>query len=58
MDRHQDWAVIVCLVGTGEAGIDSWIDAIRGSFPHWDMHISSRLTDSEYGTGRVLDLLG
>jgi hypothetical protein len=64
MDRHQEWAVIVCLVGggqeinTGEAGIDSWIDAIRGSFPHWDMHISSRLTDTEYGAGRVLHLLG
>jgi Uncharacterized conserved protein (DUF2075) len=31
MDRHKDWAVIVCLVGggqeinTGEAGIDAWL---------------------------------
>jgi hypothetical protein len=61
MDRHADWAVIVCLVGggqeinTGEAGIDSWIDAVNSKFPHWDMHISSRLTDSEYAAGRVLD---
>jgi hypothetical protein len=63
MDRHRDWAVIVCLVGggqeinTGEAGIDSWIAAVRSKFPHWDMHISSRLTDTEYGAGRVLELL-
>ncbi len=61
MDRHPDWAVVVCLVGggqeinTGEAGIDSWIDAIQSRFPHWDMHISSKLTDTEYGAGRILD---
>jgi hypothetical protein len=35
MDRHDDWAVIVCLVGggqeihTGEAGIGAWLDAVR-----------------------------
>ena len=61
MDRHADWAVIVCLVGggqeinTGEAGIDAWIQAVNSRFPHWHMHISSRLTDSEYATGRALD---
>src|SRR5207253_914048 len=57
MDRHADWAVIVCLVGggqeihLGEAGIDAWIDAVNAKFPHWYMYISSRLTDSEYGAG-------
>ena len=62
MDRHTDWAVIVCLVGggqeinTGEAGIDAWIDAVTSRFPHWDMCISSRLTDSEYAA-RSLDSL-
>jgi DUF2075 family protein len=62
MDRHRDWAVIVCLVGggqeinTGEAGIDSWIDAIQARFPYWDMHVSSKLTDSEYGAGKVLEV--
>jgi hypothetical protein len=61
MDRHEDWAVIVCLVGggqeinTGEAGIDAWIEAVKSSFPHWEMYISSRLTDSEYAAGRVLE---
>lgn len=54
LDRHQDWAVVVCLVGggqeinTGEAGISAWIEARNRSFPHWDIHISNRLRDSEY----------
>jgi hypothetical protein len=61
MDRHTDWAVIVCLVGggqeinTGEAGIDAWLEAVNSKFPHWHMHISSRLTDSEYAAGRALE---
>jgi hypothetical protein len=60
MDRHSDWAVIVCLVGggqeinTGEAGIDEWIEAVNSKFPDWHMHISSRLTDSEYAAGGAL----
>lgn len=63
MDRHRDWAVIVCLVGggqeinTGEAGIDTWISAVQSRFPHWQMYISSRLTDSEYGSGAALDAI-
>lgn len=63
MDRHRDWAVIVCLVGggqeihIGEAGIDAWLDAINQSFPTWDAYISSRLTDSEYAAGHALEKL-
>src|SRR5438552_1723493 len=63
LDRHKDWAVIVCLVGggqeinTGEAGIDAWLDAVNRRFPGWEMFISSRLTDSEYAAGRVLDIV-
>lgn len=54
LDRHPDWAVIVCLVGggqeinTGEAGISEWIDAMLKRFGHWDIHISPQLNDSEY----------
>ena len=61
LDRHRDWAVIVCLVGggqeinTGEAGISEWIDALNRSFPEWHIYLSSRLTDSEFGAGRVLE---
>lgn len=60
MDRHKDWAVIICLVGggqeinTGEAGIDAWLDAVNSKFPHWHMYISSRLVDSEYAAGKAL----
>lgn len=61
MDRHADWAVIVCLVGggqeinTGEAGIDAWLDAVQTRFPHWHMHISPQLTDREYAAGQALE---
>lgn len=61
LDRHKDWAVIVCLVGggqeinTGEAGIVEWIDSLNKSFPDWHIYLSSRLTDSEYGAGKVLE---
>lgn len=61
LDRHPDWAVIVCLVGggqeinTGEAGIIEWLDALERSFPHWRLHISSRLMDTEYGAGEVIE---
>ncbi|MCC6661420.1 MAG: DUF2075 domain-containing protein [Phycisphaerales bacterium] len=63
MDRHSDWAVIVCLVGggqeinTGEAGIGEWLRAIRSDFPHWHVHLSPHLTDSEYAAGDALGLL-
>ena len=60
MDRHSDWAVIVCLVGggqeinIGEAGIDAWLEAAASKFPDWHLHISSRLTDTEYAAGNAL----
>lgn len=63
LDRHKDWAVVVCLVGggqeinTGEAGISEWIDSINRTFPHWQIHVSSKLIDSEYAAGNALELL-
>jgi hypothetical protein len=63
LDRHTDWAVVVCLVGggqeinTGEAGISEWIHALLRAFPEWHIHVSSRLHDAEYGAGKVLELL-
>jgi hypothetical protein len=61
LDRHSDWAVVVCLVGggqeinTGEAGISEWIEALDRSYPDWHVYISPRLTDSEYDTEKVVD---
>jgi hypothetical protein len=63
LDRHRDWAVVVCLVGggqeinTGEAGISEWIQSLLRSFPNWRIYVSSRLTDSEYAAGHALDQL-
>lgn len=63
LDRHQDWAVIICLVGggqeinTGEAGISEWIESLNRSFPVWRVYVSDRLTDSEYAAGKALDIL-
>jgi len=60
LDRHPDWAVVVCLVGggqeinTGEAGISEWIEALERSFPDWKIYISDRLTDSEYNAEDIL----
>lgn len=61
MDRHKDWALIVCLVGggqeinIGEAGIDAWLEAVTTRFPSWHMYISPKLTDSEYSAGKALE---
>lgn len=63
LDRHEDWAVIVCLVGggqeinTGEAGISEWIESVNRKFPEWQVYVSDRLTDSEYAAGHALQLL-
>lgn len=61
MDRHQDWAVIICLVGggqeinTGEAGLPEWFDSLRRAFPHWDVYITPQLNDEEYRREREWD---
>lgn len=63
MDRHDDWAMIVCLVGggqeinTGEAGISEWLDSLNNHFKDWHIHISSNLFDKEYAAGNALQLL-
>jgi hypothetical protein len=63
MDRHKDWAVIVCLVGggqeinTGEAGISEWIEALERSYPVWHIYISERMNDSEYNANEILKTL-
>ena len=64
MNRHQDWATIVCLVGggqeihDGEAGISEWFNALNTYFPDWKVFCSDRMTDSEYvGNSSVDELL-
>jgi len=61
LDRHENWAVVICLVGggqeinTGEAGIGEWLAALDRSFPGWRIYVSDRLVDSEYGAGRIVE---
>jgi len=49
MDRHQDWCVVVCLIGEGqeinrgEAGIAEWVRALQGNFPNWEVHLPPHL---------------
>jgi hypothetical protein len=60
MDRRQDWAAIICLVGggqeinDGEAGISAWLDAIRTRFPHWTLFVSPDLLGTEYRASQAL----
>ncbi|WJW76181.1 DUF2075 domain-containing protein [Thiohalobacter sp. IOR34] len=57
LDRHSDWATIICLIGggqeinTGEAGLSEWFSAIQRDYPHWDVYVSKKLTDQEYTNG-------
>ncbi|MBP7654805.1 DUF2075 domain-containing protein [Candidatus Dependentiae bacterium] len=60
LDRHKDWAVIVCLVGggqeinTGEAGISEWLNSLDKSFSNWNIYISSQLMDTEYAAFKAI----
>ena len=60
MDRHEDWGVIICLIGggqeinKGEAGIKEWLSSLFKSFPEWNIHVSDQLTDYEYTQGQCL----
>lgn len=61
LNRHQDWAVVICLVGggqeinTGEAGISEWLSAIRNQFTDWETRISPHLFDSEYAAQNAIE---
>lgn len=61
MDRHKDWAVVICLVGggqeinTGEAGLPEWFDSLKRAYPDWDVYVTPQLNDSEYRRDREWD---
>ncbi len=63
MDRHPDWAVVVCLVGggqeinTGEAGIAGWLQAVRDDYSSWEVFAAPNLTAQEYQAKDLLDAL-
>ncbi len=57
MDKHQDWCVIVCLVGggqeinKGEAGISTWVESMDKLYPNWNVYLSDKITNNEYSWG-------
>ncbi len=63
LNRHSDWAVVVCLIGggqeinTGEAGISEWVDALCRQFRDWHVHLSPKLNGSEYRATEVIEKL-
>lgn len=54
MDRHQDWALIVALVGAGqeihegEAGLSEWGRALA-KYPHWRILVSPEALKGGHG---------
>ena len=58
LNRHNDWATIICLIGGGQeinkgesAGIYGWFDFLRNNYPNWDIYVSDKITDDEYSKG-------
>ncbi|WP_179991977.1 MULTISPECIES: DUF2075 domain-containing protein [unclassified Acinetobacter] len=51
MDRHTDWCVIICLIGsgqeinTGEAGVIEWLDALQQHYPEWQIYYSEKILE-------------
>lgn len=59
LDRHPDWAVVICLIGggqeinTGEAGIGEWVAALERRFKHWGLYMSPTLLQDNEEHGMV-----
>lgn len=58
LNRHNDWATIICLIGGGQeinkgesAGIYGWFDSLRNNYQNWDIYVSDKITDDEYSKG-------
>lgn len=53
MDRHEDWCVIVCLIGggqeinTGEAGVEEWLSALKQHYPEWKVFYSEKILNDD-----------
>ena len=49
MDRHEDWAVMICLVGLGqdiydgEVGINEWFKCGIQNYPAWELFYSPEI---------------
>ena len=63
MDRHEDWCVVICLVGGGqeihhdEAGILEWLQVLNKHYKGWDIYMSEQLKAREYAEGKALRII-
>lgn len=63
MARHQDWCVVICLIGggqeinTGEAGLTEWLDALRAKYTGWKVYVSNKVSEEDYLRGDVATAL-
>ena len=63
MGRHNDWAVIIALIGggqeinDGEAGLPEWFEAIKDSKNNWETYYSPFINQQEYTFGNNLEKL-
>ena len=54
MDKHDGWAIIVCMIGggqeihKGEDGTAEWFKSIKNNFPDWQAYLSTEMTTPEY----------
>ena len=65
MDRHKDWAVMICLVGLGqdiydgEVGINEWFRCGIEDFKEWELFYSasifSQVEDKNIDKGMILN---
>lgn len=59
MDRHDDWCVIIALIGggqeinNGEAGLNGWFSALSKGFNDWTIYYSEKLKQKEYAGGDI-----
>lgn len=65
LQRHDGWAVVVCLVGggqeihKGEAGIAAWLEAAIRARPAWRVHLAPSLVEGNpEAEAAMLDLQG
>jgi hypothetical protein len=56
MNRHEEWAVIVGLIGggqeinTGEAGLREWGRVLEQRYPGWTILVSNELLEGDHST--------
>ena len=61
MDRHQNWCVIICLIGggqeinVGEAGLTEWFAALEKGFKEWTVYCSDQIKGAEFSWGENLE---